>query len=500
MIEIEPLEPAAVLPFEDWDTLMYHLRLPAQLLEAGRLFLPPDNPHVAHVGIVHTLYVLALAAGTPGAVVVVSAGLAALLGVAVLRAASARSAGGVGAGRVAVGALAGSTVVVFVALTPRIDVTLALFLFLAHAAVLEAAERPGHRGRLLAMAGLLAGLAVATKVHAGAYLLAVAAMAAWWAARGRLPLRPALVAAVLALLVAGPWLAKNAILVGDPVYPLLHGERLPAWLAADPAVAAVAGAVDRETIGRAREPISVLGLLTRPGALSPEPEARHYVWSPVLLLGLILVAVRRGTWPWAGPPAVYLALLLLVSTRTNLRYLVPALPALAVAVALAADDLLGRWPRWRRGALAVVFAVAVAPLAVPLLQVEHRTRLGTRPRDPLHGAAAAANARLTAGDTVLMLYDARGWPFDVPVLQDNGAVAWPLLRASGHAARCLDGLPVSHVLVNFGAIGFYASRGAPVPGLDGELASFVDGCLEPTAGAGSLVLFRVTRPPAGPGG
>src|SRR5262249_13053426 len=45
----------AIAPPADWDSLMYHLRLPAQFLERGQIFLPEDNLHVAFVGLPHML-------------------------------------------------------------------------------------------------------------------------------------------------------------------------------------------------------------------------------------------------------------------------------------------------------------------------------------------------------------------------------------------------------------------------------------------------------------
>ena len=43
---------------------MYHLRVPAQFLEAGRIYLLEDNLHVAYVQLVHMLYLPLLAYGS----------------------------------------------------------------------------------------------------------------------------------------------------------------------------------------------------------------------------------------------------------------------------------------------------------------------------------------------------------------------------------------------------------------------------------------------------
>ena len=89
--------------------------------------------------------------------------------------------------------------------------------------------------------------------------------------------------------------------------------------------------------------------------------------------------------------------------------------------------------------------------------------------------AGVASREVPPDGRILMLYDARGRPFDRPVMQDDLAVAWPLLKASGHADDCLAGLGFTHVHVNFGALAFYSARAeAPPEVADRSLARFVD--------------------------
>lgn len=476
-------------PVTDWDSLMYHLRVPRQFLEEGRIFLPPDNPHVAHVGAVHMLYIVARALGAPQAAGVISGLFSFALGGAVFRAA-ARGGGGSGAGRLAVAGLMGSTVVAYVAFTPRVDATLAFFLFLAHAALVQSTR--GGPPRLLIVAGLMAGCAIATKIHAAVYLIPLGLWVAWLALRRRLGSRTTCAAVAAALLLAGPWLSKNWVLLGDPVYPLLRGERLPAWLEADERVRAVSGAVDREVVARAREPFTLRALVFAPASLSPEREARWYLWSPLLLVGLWTVVASRRALPWVVPAVAYLFLLLLRSPLTNLRYLVAALPALAAGTAIAVAELARRFrlQRW----IVAAFAVASAlPFALPLRTAT--TDLRGRPRDfEIHEMAAAASRRVPEGGHILMLYDARGYPFERSVTQDNIAIAWPLLERSGFADRCLEGLDFSHVLLNKGAVRFYLARGSTIPEVaDGSLRRFIERCLEPEEAFGSLTLYRLRR-------
>jgi hypothetical protein len=55
----------ALLPPRDWDSLMYHLRVPLQFLHAGKIYLPEDNLHAAFVQLVHMLYLPLLAFKKP---------------------------------------------------------------------------------------------------------------------------------------------------------------------------------------------------------------------------------------------------------------------------------------------------------------------------------------------------------------------------------------------------------------------------------------------------
>src|SRR2546429_4508571 len=119
---------------------------------------------------------------------------------------------------------------VLVAISPRIDTILALYLFLVHYAVICAME--SKDARFLYLSAALAGMAVGVKYNALVYLLALAPLGGWVVVV-RLQQRAGAVALVLglALATALPWLLKNAHFLGDPLYPFLGGLRLDPWLA-----------------------------------------------------------------------------------------------------------------------------------------------------------------------------------------------------------------------------------------------------------------------------
>src|SRR5690606_27684524 len=113
----------ALVPVTDWDSLMYHVDVPTSFLAEGRLHVPEDNLHVAYVGLWHMLYLPFLSVRAVYGLALLNATYAILLGLAVLIVGE-RLFGRV----VAVGSflmLWGSSSLVLIATTPRIDVSVA---------------------------------------------------------------------------------------------------------------------------------------------------------------------------------------------------------------------------------------------------------------------------------------------------------------------------------------------------------------------------------------
>lgn len=225
-----------------------------------------------------------------------------------------------------------------------------LAFFVALAAWNAARWLRGGRAEALALAGLFAGAAAATKYTGAAAAVAVGLVVL---ALGRRRLTARAVAALVlpALLVAAPWYAKNAILTGDPVYPLLAGGPNPEAQEARRQVL--------EGYGRGRSPLDFLLLPVR---LLSDGNAfdRGDFLSPLFLtfapLGFLLRG-RRGPVAavWLAV-AVYVGAWFLSSQQT--RFLVPIMPPLAILAALGMVALAGRG---RVARLAVV-AVTVAAL------------------------------------------------------------------------------------------------------------------------------------------
>ena len=492
---------AAVAPPTEWDSLMYHLRIPLWFLEGARVALPPDSFHVALVGGAHFATLPLLAAGLtvgPALMQVAALGLTLAATFALARA-SGVSRGG---GALALAIVLGCPAFVLVAVTARVDVMLVLALLAAHLALLAAAD-DGDRGALT-VASILVGAAIAIKPHAGAYAIALIPLG-WRAARG---IRPAAVAALLAAVVALPWYVKNQVLVGAPLYPV----GAPGWF--EPWLAEIFGSrVRPETLDAsilralpdARTSFNILDAFFAPAELTIEGEGAFYGLSPaLLLLPLLFLALRSRprALALAAVGVAYGLLVVLPFGRINLRYLMPAIPPLAVATVLALEagaDWLG--PRlsaqMRRTLGALLIVAALLPLSGALRQrllggdqVLLRHAIGVASAQEVwrrhpdgtardYASVIANVQRFVPPDgTVLMLWEARALPLERTVIADLMLSNWSFLAQSDAPARCLEGTGITHILVGGGSAEYYVLRGAdPRAFRIDELRAFSARCL-----------------------
>jgi hypothetical protein len=219
----------------------------------------------------------------------------------------------------------------------------ALFVSLAVANLVRFA-RDG-RTELLVLAGLFTGATAGIKyIAAGA--AAVLFVSALVVFRRRLTRRRALAFALPAALVALPWYVKNVVVAGDPLYPLLAG-----W-PNEEASAAAHDSFDR--YGSGHSPLDLLLLPVRL-LVDGEPFNRAEFISPLFLLfaplSLLVAGARRAAAPALAGVAAFVVVWF-VNVQDS-RYLLPAMPVLAVAAAVGITALA------ERGRLAKLVAVTV---------------------------------------------------------------------------------------------------------------------------------------------
>ncbi len=504
----------ALTPPLEWDALMYHLRVPAQFLKHGRIYLPEDNLHTAYVGLVHMLYVPLLAFGSQSGSALLSVFFALALGLAVFE--SCRQFLSDGTAGLALCSLWGSTSILLTAITPRVDVTVALFLFLAHHALLKALCG-SHGRRAFYLSACLLGLAIGIKYPAIIYLIALVPLivrAAWCRPEHFLrTARNLVLFSILCLAAAFPWLAKNWLLLGAPLYPFLGSARIEPWLAALYPHQGDALPIIHEIVrwpSQISAPFNILTLIRAPGALSVEAEGALYYPSPIfLLLPLWVLLIRRNRiLNWLVLPAIsYLVMLTLVWPYSVVRYLVPALAPFTI---VSVDIAVRVWQRLVPARLVVglsglIFGITLLPVGIiakaylvktnVLAHVIGRSSvesyLTRRGRGYAH-MVSYVNRNLPKEARVLLIFEARGYYFNIPVIQDNVLTNWPLLARSKAAGNCLRGTGISHLLVNRVALQHYLRRGIDPQFFQwDEFQEFSRRCLAIAYDVPGLILYRV---------
>ncbi|MGH7546014.1 MAG: hypothetical protein ACREKI_07520, partial [Gemmatimonadota bacterium] len=270
-----------------------------------------------------------------------------------------------------------------------------------------------------------------------------------------------------------------------------------------------------QALRQVRVPFNLLDLLREPGRLTVEAEGALYSLSPLLLALPLWVTVRRDRTLQALllPALAYVALVLLPSPATNLRYLIPVLAPLTIVAAHATASVLGRIlpPARVQAAFLVLTALALIPTANTVLTRWSRTHPwayvagALSPPDYLHAhldpevftyahIVSVVNRKVPEDARILLLLEARGLYFDRDVLQDNVLTNWAFLAPLASEGDCLRASGITHVLVNYTALRYYTGRGLD-PGLLrwNEFARFAERCLTPACARYGFTLYRLRR-------
>jgi 4-amino-4-deoxy-L-arabinose transferase-like glycosyltransferase len=494
----------AMLPPWDFDVREYHLQVPKEWHEAGRIGFLPHNVY-GNMPLGAELHALLAMVFMPGArdwwwgalagktVIACFAPLAALgLFAAGRRFDSPR------AGLVAALVYLSLPWVVHVSQAGLVEGAVACYLVLAvyataiwageDAALVEDADTSptrqrawrlvpslARRARIVAaprgpllLAGFLAGSAAACKYPALLLVVAPLTLAALFA-RGRFNWRPAALFLLAALCGCGLWYAKNAALTGNPVYPLVLGgatrtpERMAQWNRAH--------RVPPDELGRR---YSAAQAYTAAADLG-----WRNLWQSPLLVPLAAAAffdVRRRRFVlWlAAYAGFYLAVWWLATHRVD-RFWVPVLPVLAL---LAGVGAAGSASRVWRTAVTVLLLGGLAANLLFLLSAgvyDHRYLVSLEqlrrdePAEPngpsrVHPIHRYLNDRASAGDRVLLVGDAQPFDLELPALYStcfDECLFERLMKGRTAAQRraALRGQQITYVLVNWRELGRYRSPG-----------------------------------------
>lgn len=223
--------PGILWPGEDgngYDVLEYHFGGPRDYFDAGRISFLPHNIYSNFPFNVEMLYLLTFVLhGNPVAAVFGAKLLNALLAVLAVAAVwlAGREYGG--AGGIVAGVVAASCpFLTYLCGIAYVENGMMMFTALALGAMIKASRgRGAGPRRWMLVAGLAAGLACGCKYTAVPSVLLPLGLAAIWTARRRRPGRYSgpILFALGAAVTFGPWLVKNAVFTGNPVFPLARG-------------------------------------------------------------------------------------------------------------------------------------------------------------------------------------------------------------------------------------------------------------------------------------
>ena len=448
-------------PFE-YDELEYHLGALADYQHAGRIVFLPHNFYSNLPQLTEMLYLLATTMTSDIAAKILHwlfglLGAVAVFGVA-------RRLWSRAVGLTAAALFYCTPFVQDLGQTARIDLATAFFATLAFGALVIGSEEENRN--LVWLSALCAGAAVATKWTAiPVVLLPLAILLVF---RREFRLLPAF--GLLAMAVVAPWLVKNWLLAGDPVYPLFHQ-----WFSNSHWTASQAAVFSEKhyptfgwgTIGQ------FFSLLWNYSFVETGAVPLLLMTTPlVLLVTRFEPAVKRAGWLVAGAYASWFCF-----TFRPWRFLFPTFGMAAVTGAFAMDKL-GREAPARFAVRLAVGTVVLASLATLALNdladtenPEHlppqmsflQYALGQVTRDEFIARMGKGvlepivwmNENLPVGAKVLYVGESRVYYAKHPVLWSTAFDQHPLTAMSNGAkteeelAAALRTRGITHVYINF---------------------------------------------------
>jgi hypothetical protein len=500
----------ALGPTTSWDGPMYHVDLPREFLAEGRIFLPSDNPHVAFVGSPQIINAVLLAAGA-------GAGPALMqwiwLSTVVLSVVSMvmRWMGPMGAG-VALSFVWSFPMLPLLGTSDLADMSMAAGVLACTLAALAWVSKRVQPSALFL--GCLVGATLITKYQAGVYLIGIGALVLTLAVARRIPLDLGSLAlsAGVAVVIWAPLIVKNFALLEAPLYPFFGDRYVPAWVfELDPEFDAGSFAPSA-LLGAARDPFSFWQWITSPGSLTPESSGTWYGLPAMFLLGLgaLFTRLRTQVVIIGLPIVVGVTILLMVSSRSNLRYLVPVAPLAVIMLAVFLGQIANALGTVKQGILIAAAMAAggvaaygwMADVTVPsgrasaAIGVISQDEWDARQANDSERRARELGSRLAAvsgprADPALLLYEGRGDLINAPVLQDNVFQNWALLQAATRG-DCPTKTSWSLLVRSVSTFQYLSDRGGMSQHREAEsFEEFAERCLDLISNKDGYQIYRV---------
>ena len=415
--------PRALSPVLEHDENVYHLLLPKLYLAAHALSplawsLGANMPHLVDLSFV---FPVALGGFTAAKVFVLGFIVWTLVGLAPFGRAML---GPVGPGVLAVLYLSGRVVQWHLGLA-YVEPVLGALLLCAVMSLWRYGEE-GERAELYLMA-IAAGAACASKYTAWPFTVVLFAAAAFVRPKGgrRAGLDALAVMAVLCAVLVGPWLVKNALVTGNPIYPNAHGVFGGAYWSQ------IQDVQFQHEMGYGRGADKELGAYLRlPWRLVVDPYTGT-LGSASFSFGVMVLLFASMAFPWRRAEFRTTLRLLTIAAfvfwclgSKQSRYLVAFVPVMIVTAGWALVPL-----RRFRGALAsvtiavVVFALVQIRLqpypAEPLLSVFAASRDELLTRNLCWDLTAFLNRVVPPGGRVLSFWENRLYFLDRPFIADS---------------------------------------------------------------------------------
>ena len=467
----------ALSPPTDFDSLMYHLRVPALFLQKGAIYLPEDNMHAAFVGLAHMWYVPLLAFAGQTGPALLSSFLTLALGLAAfafcLHFLDKKIA------NLTLACFWGSSVILVVGISPKVDVTLAFFLFLSQYALIKAIYDPDSL-KFFYLSAFLLGSAIGIKYNALFFLVALSPLVIWKALSGvrgfTRAIKPLFWFGLIVAITALPWLLKNYLLFASPLYPFFTGRQMEPWLSHLP-VNPVLGIEVRKEVAvgylHVAKYFNLYDYIVAPGRLMVDAEGKFYTFNYIFLVLPFLgfYYKEKAINLLILPGILYMVMVIIFWPFSNLRYLIPAIAPLTIVCCYIIDEII-KLSKFSKAYCLLVVSISLMPMALSMIyfpsnkwSLKYFAGISSQQNyleyslGPYAYMVAYVNDHLSPEDKVLLVLDGRGYYFRVPVIQDNDLSNWPLLSDAGVNQNPLRSAGISYILVNGGVFSFFKNRG-----------------------------------------
>ena len=465
---ITPLLLRAATPPYSPDEGIYQLAVPKLFVEQGRIFPTYDNFSGNMPMLIHMHYVVCLMAKAEIAAKIFSLLMAATTALT-LYAFGKRFFGRV-TGVFALFSFFAAGMIVEVAVTARIDVTLAGMLFATTYALIVWLETQSRSWFYIA--GIFGGFSLSLKYSAALWLLLLGVMLVVEGLRRKSPISAVIkdgaVFIAITVIISSPWYIKNAVWFHNPVYPYFTGEvteyeagklryfnledekriarhferaqkEIPETLREQERTLA-AYAAQRVK----RNPFRFWEYFTRPddyGTAEPGQTPNYlFLIAPLFLLS------RRSRWAlWLLCLSVAFFILTAASAWVA-RYFLPLYPPLTVLTAHTFSELAERLGRFRYAGLALAAMVVFIALTVVFGKSQREIRdkgviaylTGYRSRLNFQSGTLSSyrpaefiNYQMPSGSKVLMIGEQLSYEIRRPCIMDAGwdSIEWRRLLA-----------------------------------------------------------------------